>query len=90
MKPTTHNNRVNETKLSKQFVEFIDLTDKDLEEINTPGFGRIQGGHHRHHHGCHRCHCGFSGSNAFGNFNGPGGPGNFGGFNGPGNFGGFC
>lgn len=31
-------------KLSEQFVKFIDLTDKDLEEINVPELGRIQGG----------------------------------------------
>ena len=33
-----------ENKLSEQFAEFIDLTDKNLEEIIVPGFGRIQGG----------------------------------------------
>lgn len=38
MKPT------NGQKLSEQFVDFIDLTDENLEEINVPELGRMQGG----------------------------------------------
>ena len=44
MQSTTSHEQVNETKLSQQFAELIDLTDANLEEISAPGFGRIQGG----------------------------------------------
>ncbi|GHO50659.1 hypothetical protein [Ktedonospora formicarum] len=34
-----------ENKLSKEFVEFIDLTDEDLEEVEILKFGGAHGGY---------------------------------------------
>jgi hypothetical protein len=54
------NNRDNqetEKKLSEQFAEFIDLTDKDLEEVEVREFGGIYGGRC----GCGGCGCGGGG-----------------------------
>lgn len=48
-----------EKNLSDQFVEYIDLTDEDLEEIDVLEFGEAQGGNCGCGHcGCGRCGCG--------------------------------
>lgn len=53
-------NQPTEKKLSELFVEFIDLTDEDLEEVEVLEFGGIRGGQCAGGpvSGCTDCPCG--------------------------------
>jgi len=52
------NSQATEKKLSEQFVEFIDLADEDLEEVDVLEFGGVNGSYyHCHCGGCGGCSC---------------------------------